>query len=115
MGSGGNWKFKQKLRNKQVEWPTGPLTAFGSNETPTWVEAWVVQRSTGTSQRTVDTTFGVPGHWTASGTPSLQGQFQPGSATGIALVALHNTASNKDEFYWWVDDITLALGVAKGS
>jgi hypothetical protein len=57
MGSGGNWKFKQKLRNKQVEWPTGPLTGFGSNETPTWVEAWVVQRTTGASQRTFQKTW----------------------------------------------------------
>jgi hypothetical protein len=109
----GRWEQYQNLNAGRVEWPTGPLDTEG--ETPIWLEAWVVQRSTGASQRTVDTTFGVPGHWTASGTPSLQGQFQPGSATGIALVALHNTASNKDEFYWWVDDITLALGVAKGS
>ena len=109
----GNWDQTQYINasTNRVEWPTGPLT-LGS-ETPIWLEAWVVQRSTGASQRTVDKTFGAPGYWTASGTPSLQGQFQPGSATGIALVALHDSTTNTDEFYWWVDDIILAVGVTK--
>src|SRR4026207_1948905 len=108
MGSGGNWKFKQKLRNKQVEWPTGPLTGFGSNETPTWVEAWVVQRTTGASQRTFQKTWsGGYSKWTADKRGLWQGKLRKGPAVGIALLSSHDSIANDDYYYWWVDQIKL--------
>jgi hypothetical protein len=66
MGSGGNWDQNQTLKAGQVEWPTGPLTGFTGTETPTWVEAWVVQRSTGASQSYYQSSGWVTGRWTAN-------------------------------------------------
>ncbi len=109
----GNWDPNQNLNatTHQVEWPMGPLTV-GSTEAPTWLEAWVVQSSTGASQRTVQKVFGVPGRWTADGIgPGLgwiQGQFQLGPALGIALLASHDSATNTDKFFWWLEVVELS-------
>ena len=107
MGSGGNWKFKQKLRNKQVEWPTGPLTGFAGTDTVTWVEAWVLQRSTGASQVSSHGPL-APGatQWKADNFRWKDGTFRNGPALGIALVSWEDAANNYHN-YWWVDDITL--------
>jgi hypothetical protein len=108
MGSGGNWDQDQNLNNGWVEWPTGPLT-IEEEETPTWLEAWVVQRTTGASQSTYQAAPFAPGHtkWTADTKGWKQGTFQPGPALGIALLSLHNSDSNTDDFYWWIDEINL--------
>jgi len=100
----GNWDQIQYINatTGRVEWPTGPVTVDG---TPKFLEAWVLQRSTGASQRTVQTVFDVPGRWTAGAGASLQGRFQEGSALGIALVASQDGATN--EFYWWIDELDL--------
>ena len=111
----GNWNQAQNLNpdTYQVEWPSGPLPV-AQTETPKYLEAWVVQRSSGASQRTAQTHFGSPGSdWNADENPWKQGNFQPGWALGIALVALRNTATNKDEFYWWIDEINLVLSFTK--
>jgi hypothetical protein len=120
----GNWDFHQTLNPNtgRVEWPTGPLTLAGT-ETATWLEAWVVQSSTGgvvhgvgpgvshagASQRTVQKVFAVPGYWTAVGIPPgwIQGSFQAGPALGIALVASRDNSTNTDAFFWWLDVIDL--------
>jgi hypothetical protein len=102
----------QNLNAGRVEWPTGPLGPFPHTEA-TWLEAWVVQGEnggTGASQRTVQTSFAVPGRWTADGIPPghIQGSFQPGPALGIALVTWHDAATNTDKFRWWIDAINLS-------
>ena len=112
----GRWDPNQNLdaTTHQVEWPTGPLFFDSTTEAPTRLEAWVVQDSTGASQRTVQTAFTAfksPGRWTADGIgPGLgwiQGEFQLGPATGIALVASHDSATNTDKFFRWEVAITL--------
>jgi hypothetical protein len=112
---GGNWNLFQNLNEVtgKVEWPTGPLVFDGNLELPKFLEAWVLQGengSTGTSQRTVQSQFGVPGWWTADGIPPgwIQGNFQAGPALGIALLAWHDGATNTDGYKWWLDVITLA-------
>jgi hypothetical protein len=51
VGSGGNWNATQTLgSNGQVTYPNGPLIGFTAADTVSWVDAWVVQRSTGASQ-----------------------------------------------------------------
>ena len=111
----GRWDYNQHLNTlstgtNRVEWPTGPLTLASATEQPTWVEAWVVQRSTGASQRTVQRVFGAPGRWRADGIPPgwIQGSFQVGPALGIALLASHDNATSTDRNFWWVDIIDLA-------
>jgi hypothetical protein len=108
----GNWDPNQNLNTNthQVEWPMGPRTSSSSTEAPTWLEAWVVQSSTGASQRTFQRVFGVPGRWTADGIPPgwINGRFQPGPALGIALLASHDSATNADTFFWWLDVIELS-------
>jgi hypothetical protein len=107
----GNWDYNQNLNTGtyQVEWPTGPVTVK-QTETATWLEAWVVQRSTGASQRTVQRVFGVPGRWTADGIPPgwIEGKFQAGPAIGIALVSSYDSATKKSDFFWWVEEIDLS-------
>jgi hypothetical protein len=106
----GNWDYYQTLNpgTSRVEWPTGPLN-LGNAEHAKWLEAWVVQRSTGASQSTTEKVFPVPGRWTAVGIPPgwINGGFQTGPAIGIALLASHDANANTDETYWWVDLIDL--------
>jgi len=110
----GRWDDNQSLNatTYQVEWPKGPLTFDSTTEVPTWFEAWVVQDSTGASQRTFQKVVSwVPGRWTAEGIgPGLgwiHGQFELGPAKGIALVASHDSATNTDKVFWWEHDIVL--------
>ena len=110
-----NWDDSQNINagSKAVEWPQGPLTNdvgqtfLQAGWTPLWLEAWVVQDSTGASQRTAQWSGWAPGRWTADGIPPgwINGSFQPGLALGIALLAWNDGATDKQE--WWVDAINL--------
>lgn len=118
---GRNWDPSQNRNHIpggpwQVEWPQGPLTVDAQGGPVTfpdagwtahWVEAWVVQTSTGASQRTAQWTHWAPGRWTADGIPPgwINGSFQPGLALGIALVAYNDGTGDKYE--WWIDAINL--------
>jgi hypothetical protein len=113
-----NWDLWQKINfgTGQVEWPTGPMM-LASGETPTWVDAWVVQYSMGASQSTRQWTNWVPtlDRWTAAGIPPgwKNGNFQPAAAgqawpaLGIALLASHNSTTGTDEVFPWLDLIVL--------
>jgi hypothetical protein len=107
MGSGGNWDQYQTLSNAgQVEWPTGPLTDFATDDVK-YVEAWVVQRHTGASQRSAKNNPGTGlSYWTADEAPWRTGTFQPGWAIGIALVSWEDTGGAYHSI-WWVDQIFL--------
>ncbi|PZV39007.1 hypothetical protein B5V02_02915 [Mesorhizobium kowhaii] len=111
-----NWDDSQNINagSQAVEWPQGPLTddmglTFPqAGWTPLWLEAWVVQDSTGASQRTAQRSGWAPGRWTADGIPPgwKIGSFQPGLALGIALVAYQDgTGAFKQD--WWLDPIDL--------
>jgi hypothetical protein len=110
----GNWNSPLNLNvfsagRKRVEWPAGPLTV-DAGDVATWVEAWVVQRSTGASQRSVQSAF-QPGDttWLADGGTWVEGSFAPGWAMGIALVStVRDKATHAGaKFYWWVDMVEL--------
>jgi hypothetical protein len=107
---GSRWDPAQNINfnSWQVEWPQGPLDLH-KDFVARWVEAWVVQSSTGASQRTAQTTNFAPDRWTADGIPPgwKNGNFEDGSALGIALLASSNTTTNTDEYFWWVDAIDL--------
>jgi hypothetical protein len=112
---GGNWDFNQTLdpNTGQVKWPTGPLTLETATEQPTWVEAWVVQRTadgtTGASQSYYQSSGWVTGRWTANKLRWKEGDLRVGPALGIALVSSHDTATSPPtpHYYWWVDQINL--------
>ena len=118
-----NWNYYQNVEygSEHVEWPTGPMTLTPGFE-PRWVEAWVVQSSTGdpnvisgagASQSTSQRSGWVPGNssWTADGIPPgwANGSFEPGPALGIALLASRKgvSAPYDFEFDYWVDIIEL--------
>ena len=116
-----NWDYFQNIEfgSSNVEWPTGPMTLTPGFE-PRWVEAWVVQSSTGdpdvisgagASQSTSQRSGWVPDYssWTADGIPPgwANGSFQPGPALGIALLASRNSTTLAYEFDFWVDLIEL--------
>src|SRR5262245_60871311 len=78
----------QGVRRRRVEWPKGPMPLAG-NEKATWVEAWVVQRRSGASQRTFQGTFAANARrWRATKGPFVQGSFRRGPAMGIALLSI---------------------------
>ena len=124
----GNWDFYQHLNTStyRVEWPTGPLRVDAPSEIATWLEAWVVQQtdvagrtdasqgtrqivggSIGASQRIKQTVFPVPVRWTADG-GWIQGRLNAGPALGISLVYSHDSATNTEGFFWWLDVIDLS-------
>jgi hypothetical protein len=107
---GGRWDFYQNINavTKQVEWPMGELDPQG--ETLLQLEAWVMQSSTGATQKTVQTEFLVPKRWTADGIPpgTVQGAFQNGPATGIALLSSRK-ANGANNFTWWVSVLELRV------
>ena len=48
--AGGNWHPVQYIAaNGRVEFPKGPLVLTGGDR-PTWIDAWIVQASTGSAQ-----------------------------------------------------------------
>jgi hypothetical protein len=123
---GGDWRYVMpanwdpyqniNLATGWVEWPQGPLT-LGTGETPTWIEAWVVQfvvNGPSSSQSTRQTTGWAPGHWTAdepSWSPGgINGTFQSGMpAVGIGLLASHTSTptTETDELFWWAEVVVL--------
>jgi hypothetical protein len=105
---GGNWKPTQKLHSSgEVRWPKGPLTGFTTDDTVTWVEAWVLQKVTGASQVSFHGPMGGgPTQWTADEMRWQDGTFQHGPALGIALVSWED-ANDNYHFYWWIDEIEL--------
>jgi hypothetical protein len=113
-----NWDFYQNINfgTSRVEWPMGPM-ALTPGFAPRWVEAWVVQSSTGVvtsgagaSQSTSQRSGWSPGstRWTADGIPPgwVNGSFQPGPALGIALLASRDS-TGADEFDFWLDVVCL--------
>ena len=100
----GNWDPTQNINwaNRRVEWPQGPLDP---NEVVTarWLEAWVVQGSTGTSQRAARSTHFAPDRWYADEDSWKNGSFQGGLAVGIALLAYID--GNAETYDWWLDAI----------
>jgi hypothetical protein len=111
-GSGGNWNPKQTLDDSgpgasgQVRYPTGPLIGFTTADTVTWIDAWVVQKSTGASQASNHgPMLAGATTWTADHVLWKDGTFQKGVALGIALVSWKDAAGQ--HYYWWVDEITL--------
>jgi hypothetical protein len=106
--AGGNFDDPQTLNGGRVEWPTGPLT-LAANETPLWIQAWIVQASTGSAQ----TCWGAPQHnsfppgrWIANLNQFNRGTFQPGFAVGIALVWTQIGPANtpRPAYFWWCGD-----------
>ena len=103
-----NWDPSQNINGGQVEWPQGPLTDDGgltfpqAGWTPRWLEAWVVQDSTGASQRTAQRAGWAPGRWTADGIPPgwINGSFHSGMAWGFALLAYNDGTKDKVDAWW---------------
>jgi hypothetical protein len=106
MGSGGNWDPNQTLNGGRVKWPTGPLTDIPASQVRR-VEAWVVQDTTGASQRTKQTGNFQQGRWKADEGRWTRGVFQAGPADGIAVVSWRD-AKGRYHSYWWYDDINLS-------
>ena len=108
-GSGGNWNATQTLSSSgQVTYPNGPLNGFTATDKVTWIDAWVVQKSTGASQ--ASNHGGLPvgaQYWKADNVLWKDGTFQTGWALGIALVSWKDGATNAQRYYWWIDEITL--------
>jgi hypothetical protein len=104
----GNWDYHHNVNaaTDRVEWPKGPMK-LAKNEKAKWLEAWVIQRSTGASQRTYQSTFPSRKKWTAPKGVYILGKFKAGPALGIAMLSTHNSVTKKDDFYWWVDEIYL--------
>ena len=72
--------------NGRVEFPKGPLALTGG-DTPKWVDAWIVQSSTGSAQTYYGSVssgaFAMANEWTANVRLYNRGSFQPGPAVGI--------------------------------
>jgi hypothetical protein len=107
-GSGGNWDPTQLLSGGVVTYPNGPLIGFTATDKVTWIDAWVVQKSTGASQASNHGSL-PPGatQWKADNVLWKDGTFQTGGALGIALVSWKDGATNAQRYYWWIDEITL--------
>jgi hypothetical protein len=113
---GRNWDEGQTINpvSKAVEWPQGPLTDDNGTSfsqlgwTPTVVEAWVAQETTGASQKTAQWSGWIPGRWNTVGIPPgwREGNFQEGVAMGIAIVAYKDQNGVKRQD-WWFDAIYL--------
>jgi hypothetical protein len=100
-----NWDLVQNITSGRVDFSTGPLVLTG-NQTPKWVDAWIVQSSTGSAQSYYGSArsgaFAVAGHWIANVRLYNRGTFLPGPAVGIALV--HWRDGNQNGYIWWSED-----------
>ena len=100
-----NWDLFQHLTNGQVLSSTGPLVLTG-NQMPKWVDAWIVQSSTGSAQTYYGSAssgaFAVGGQWKANVRLYSRGTFLPGPAVGIALVYWKD--GNNNGYIWWSED-----------
>jgi hypothetical protein len=101
----GNWDHVQNIVTGLVPAPQGPLVLV-AGQTPRWVDAWIVQSSTGSSQTFYGSAssgaFNTPGKWIANVRLYSRGTFQPGLAVGIALVHVKHGINN--EYFWWSED-----------
>jgi hypothetical protein len=108
--AGGNWDPVQNITSGRVDFSTGPLdlTGLPGNPTPRWVDAWIVQSSTGSAQTYYGSkgsgAFAVAGHWIANVRLYNRGTFLPGPAVGIALVYWKDTNSSSKGYLWWSED-----------
>ena len=103
--AGGNWDSPLKISQYgRVEWPQGPLTLDQNvNEQARYVEAWVVQASTGSAQSSRGRAYNFPpGKWKADFEVYRRGNFLPGPAVGIALVWARIGVNNT--YFWWSHD-----------
>jgi hypothetical protein len=102
-----NWDLNQAIANGRVDFSTGPLDLL-PNQTPKWVDAWIVQSSTGSSQvyygSVTSGAFAVQGHWVANVRLYSRGTFQPGPAVGIAVVHWKDKSNNTNGYIWWSED-----------
>jgi hypothetical protein len=100
-----NWDPVQTIVNGHVDFPTGPLVLTG-NQKPKWVDAWIVQSSTGSAQTYYGSktsgAFNTPGKWIANVRLYSLGNFLPGPAVGIALVYWKD--GNNNGYIWWSED-----------
>lgn|SRR5689334_11015619 len=92
-----------------VEWPNGRLVSDG--ETMLWIEAWVMQDSTGAVQMTYQADFEEGATtWTANNPrypePWTSGLFEEGAALGTAI-AISRTAAGEQLYYWWTQEVNL--------
>lgn len=110
-----NWDKYQHINpgNHRVEWPTGPMT-LNSGFAAKWVDAWVVQGGIpipqvthpGPSQSAAQSAGWVSGRWTAATHKWKNGNFVPGPALGISILASDN-GTGTYEYHWWVDWLIL--------
>jgi hypothetical protein len=115
------WDHYQNINHAtgRVEWPSGPMD-ITKGFVPKWVEAWVVQSTTGhpkeeaargpgSSQSTSQRSDWQPDykHWNADTMGWANGSFHPGLALGIGLVASRNYATGVTEFDFWLDIVEL--------
>ena len=103
----GNWDPVQYIAaSGRVEFPTGPMAPLAAGETAKWVDAWIVQSTTGTAQTHYGSVgsnaFAVANRWTANVRLYSRGRFQPGPASGIALLYVRD--GNNNEYFWWSED-----------
>jgi hypothetical protein len=100
-----NWDAVQQITNGRVELAKGPLD-LTVNQKPKWVDAWIVQSSTGSAQTYYGSessgAFAVAGKWIANTRLYNRGTFQPGPAVGIALVYWKD--GNQNGYIWWSED-----------
>ncbi len=105
--AGGKWHPVQNINpvTGRVEFPKGPLD-LAAGETARWIDAWVVQSSTGSAQTFYGTpssgAFGTANEWTANVRLHNQGKFIRGPAVGIAVLYVKDGKRNK--YFWWCDD-----------
>jgi hypothetical protein len=105
--SGGNWHPVQYIdaMSGTVKFPIGPLI-LNPGEVARWVDAWIVQSSTGSAQTCYGSigsgAFGTPNQWTANVFLYNKGRFRPGPAVGIALLYVRD--GNRNEYFWWSQD-----------
>ena len=117
LAGGGNWDYIQDLVDQgngafAVNWPKGPLVGIRGHENPDYVEAWVVQRTSGASQRSFQRVFASRDAWMADQQSGgwRRGSFTAGPALGIALLSVRDDRDpTKFSHYWWTDEIFLRV------
>ena len=71
-------------------------------------KSWIMQKSTGACQKTVQIGHFADDEWVADGQTWNEGTFEPGLAIGVAMVALSVPGDPPTtSFYWWADAIML--------
>lgn len=94
-----------------VEWPGGTLE-LKEHEEMLWIEAWVMQQSSGAVQMTYQAEFDEDsGTWTAANPrypePWTNGKFKEGAALGTAIAISKKTDTGEQLYYWWTQEVEL--------